>query len=84
MQKLKNFFGAGSIFGGVVTLTIAIIGAGVLTTPVSFYYSGIYLSSILYFICALLGYISNMFLVDIFFILLKKEFIILNLFIYLF
>ena len=62
-KKLMAKFTHGSMKSSIFNLTTATIGAGVLSVPRSFYYSGIYLSIILYFLCALLGYISNILLV---------------------
>jgi amino acid permease len=56
-------FTHGSMKSSIFNLTTATIGAGVLSVPRSFYYSGIYLSVLLYLVCALLGYISNILLV---------------------
>jgi len=49
--------------GSIFNLTTATIGAGVLSVPRSFYYSGVILSLLLYFLSAVLGYISNFLLV---------------------
>ena len=62
-RKLMAKFTHGSMKSSIFNLTTATIGAGVLSVPRSFYYSGIYLSILLYLICALLGYISNILLV---------------------
>ena len=62
-RKLLAKFTHGSMKGSIFNLTTATIGAGVLSVPRSFYYSGIYLSIFLYLLCALLGYVSNILLV---------------------
>ncbi len=62
-RKLMSKFTHGSMKSSIFNLTTATIGAGVLSVPRSFYYSGIYLSVLLYLVCALLGYISNILLV---------------------
>jgi amino acid permease len=49
--------------GSVFNLTTATIGAGVLSVPRSFFYSGLYLSLFLYLLSAVLGFISNIILV---------------------
>ena len=65
-QEKLNFLKPGSLIGGVLTIVISIIGAGFLSTPLAFYYSGIYFSIFQYILCGYLGYITNMYLVYIY------------------
>ena len=63
VRKALSKFTHGSMKGSIFNLTTATIGAGVLSVPRSFYYSGVILSLALYFLSAVLGYISNFLLV---------------------